>query len=82
LDLQNAEKLGEGLAADLQARNNPLYERYRIETVQNKEIIDKYSNASKKLSPKLNSDAQKVFDSLLEILVKNGINVEDSNAVA
>ena len=82
LDLQNAEKLGEGRAAHIQARSNPLYERYRIETVQNKETIDKYSNASKKLSPKLNSDAQKVFDSLLEILVKNGINVEDSNAIA
>jgi hypothetical protein len=59
-----------------------LYERYDIETRQNKETIDKYSNASKKLSPKLNSDAQKVFDSLLETLVRNGINVEDSNAVA
>lgn len=82
LDLQNAEKLGEGRAAYLQARNNPLYQRYDIETRQNKETIDKYSNASKKLSPKLNSDAQKVFDSLLETLVRNGINVEDSNAVA
>lgn len=82
LDLQNAEKLGEGRAAYLQARNNPLYQRYDRETRQNKETIDKYSNASKKLSPKLNSDAQKVFDSLLETLVRNGINVEDSNAVA